>query len=160
MQDGGETPLRRSMETGDSTARNTYLRVPTPPASSRNAGPSWSALPTQRMANARRMWPWATISTSPGVVFSEPDPFMTGACHFVRISAIRRSMRSVTSCGLLFHWSRRSGFSHNHMPPGTMRQESGSGRDIRTLPQGNRLSIYPSIPRFPAPCAGGGSRPM
>ncbi|UKZ60746.1 uncharacterized protein TrAtP1_002018 [Trichoderma atroviride] len=42
-----------------------HLRVPTPPASSKNAGPSCRVLPAQRIEKARKMCPCATMSTSP-----------------------------------------------------------------------------------------------
>lgn len=52
-----------------STARGTatglsHLSVPTPPAS-RISAVSVNGFPTQRMAKARRIWPCATIRTSP-----------------------------------------------------------------------------------------------
>ena len=43
-----------------------YLSVPTPPASSSIDGLSCKFLPIHLIANARRMWPWATRSTSGG----------------------------------------------------------------------------------------------
>ena len=55
-----------------------YANVPIPPASSRKAGPSCNVLPAQRMAKARRMWPWATIRTSPHWTSDLGFP-MTGA---------------------------------------------------------------------------------
>lgn len=85
---------------GSSGQKISHLRVPIPPASIRNAGPSCKVFPTQRIAKARRIWPWATISTSPWFPSDVGFP-ITGACHFSRISLISRSTRSVTSAGLL-----------------------------------------------------------
>lgn len=78
----------------------THLSVPTPPASSRNATPSCRDLPTHRWANARRMWPWATISTSPSHASSLDLP-ITRACHLSRISRMSLSSLWVMSAGLL-----------------------------------------------------------
>jgi hypothetical protein len=91
-----------SGEINDQEIALTHLNVPTPPASSRKDGPSPSDWPAQRCAKARRMWPWATISTSP--LPASPFGFpmtMTGECHFSRISLMSRSRRSVISEGLL-----------------------------------------------------------
>lgn len=85
---------------GEEWQENSYLKVPTPPASSRNVGPSSRDFPAHRCAKARRMWPWATTRTSP-LWFSSLPPVIVGACHLSRISLIRRSSRSVTSEGTL-----------------------------------------------------------
>ena len=42
---------------GITGGEESYLSVPTPPASRRNVGPSCSVWPTHRWAKARRMWP-------------------------------------------------------------------------------------------------------
>ena len=81
-------------------AARSYLNVPTPPASSRSCTPSWRFLPTQRMANARRIWPCATMRTSPLATSSGDFP-MTGLWYFSRISSMMRSRRSVISSGPL-----------------------------------------------------------
>ncbi len=57
------------------------------------------ACPT--LGESRRIWPWATIRTSPGADVPL-DLSMTGLCHFSRISLISLSRRSLTSPGLLY----------------------------------------------------------
>lgn len=73
--------------------RNTYLKVPTPPAS-RIKDVSCNGFPVHRIASARRIWPCATISTSPSS--SVPKHFRW---YFSLISVIKLSSRRVTSSG-------------------------------------------------------------
>ena len=82
----------------------THLKVPTPPASKIKLGFDLTSTPTHRAANALKIWPCATISTSFGPVPFFPFhpasfPNFSGPCHFARISFISASNRAVMSAG-------------------------------------------------------------
>jgi hypothetical protein len=47
---------------------STHDKVPTPPASNKNVGPSCRVFPAQRIAKARKMCPCATMRISPDVL--------------------------------------------------------------------------------------------
>ncbi len=93
-------PFPPSINTMCPLVPETYLSVPTPPASMIRAGPSCRDFPIHLWAKARRMCPWATIKTSPRGSLSSGLP-MIGPCQLSRIFLIRRSRRCVTSSGLL-----------------------------------------------------------
>lgn len=119
----------------------THLNVPTPPASRINAV-SVRGLPTQRIANARRICPCATTSTSP---FEESRFSKLARWYFSLISAISASRRRTTSSGDLITDVRmcfRAAAIHRNQGLKTRLSENSTRKGIRKECRGDILTLH------------------